>query len=191
MTSAVRVGGRRLHSLARQGIEIERAPRRVTIHGLDVLEMGESHLVLDVRCSKGTYVRTLAADLGQALGTVAHLEELRRTHVGILSVDGAFPAAELAGTTVDELVERASLSAAAALGAWPAVKLGAEDDARVRHGMLPVQSPSSDRKAGERVRLLSETAGLLALAEVVTIPDHAAPSWRLLRVLEAPDPVEP
>ena len=83
MVSAVKVGGRRLHELARQGIEIERAPRPVTIHRIDVAPTADP-LVYAVRveCSSGTYVRTLAADLGTALGGGAHLRALRRTAIG-------------------------------------------------------------------------------------------------------------
>lgn len=94
MVSAVKVGGRRLHELARQGIEVERAPRPVTIHALDVSPgPGDEPAVftLAVTCSSGTYVRTLAADLGTALGGGAHLRNLRRTAVGPFTLDEAVP----------------------------------------------------------------------------------------------------
>ena len=90
MVSAVKVGGRRLHELAREGIEIERAPRRVTVHRFMVDAGPEPDvLVIDVECSPGTYVRTLAADLGRMLGGGAHLRNLRRTAVGELVIDDA------------------------------------------------------------------------------------------------------
>jgi tRNA pseudouridine55 synthase len=95
MVSAVKVGGRRLHELAREGIEIDRAPRPVTVHRFDVepIEAGGPHPVYraHVECSSGTYVRTLAADLGAALGGVAHLRALRRTAVGAFTLDVAVP----------------------------------------------------------------------------------------------------
>ena len=83
MVSAVQVGGRRLHELAREGIEIERAPRPVTVHAFDV-EATDEPLVYRARveCSSGTYVRSLALDLGRALGGGAHLRNLRRTAIG-------------------------------------------------------------------------------------------------------------
>ena len=83
MVSAIKIGGRRLHELARQGIEVERAPRPVVVHAFDV-ELGPEPgvLAIDVACSAGTYVRTLAADLGHLLGGGAHLRNLRRTAVG-------------------------------------------------------------------------------------------------------------
>jgi tRNA pseudouridine55 synthase len=83
MVSAVSVGGRRLHELARQGIEVERAARPVTVHRLEVLPGSEPGTFrIEVDCSSGTYVRTLAADIGAALGGGAHLRRLRRTAVG-------------------------------------------------------------------------------------------------------------
>lgn len=83
MVSAVKVDGKRLHQLAREGIEVERAPRPVTIHRFAVAPT-RNPLVLtaEVECSSGTYVRTLAADLGHLLGGGAHLRELRRTAIG-------------------------------------------------------------------------------------------------------------
>ena len=83
MVSAVRVGGRRLHELAREGVEVERAPRPVTVYRFDVpAEVEPGVFAVEVECSSGTYVRSLAADLGRALGGGAHLRTLRRTAVG-------------------------------------------------------------------------------------------------------------
>src|SRR5436309_241316 len=79
MVSAVKVGGRRLHELARQGVEVERQPRRVTVHRLDVAAAGDGIYRMSVDCSSGTYVRTLAADIGAALGGGAHPAHLRRS----------------------------------------------------------------------------------------------------------------
>jgi tRNA pseudouridine55 synthase len=90
MVSALKVDGRRLHELAREGIEVEREPRPVTIHELAVAEGPEPGVhTLSVACSSGTYVRTLAADIGTALGGGAHLRNLRRTAVGPFTLDDA------------------------------------------------------------------------------------------------------
>ncbi len=92
MVSALRVDGKRLHELAREGIEVERAPRPVTIHRFDVVGWAEAGVLgIDVECSAGTYVRTLADDLGRLLGGGAHLRNLRRTHVGAFTLDEAAP----------------------------------------------------------------------------------------------------
>ena len=102
MVSAVQVGGRRLHQLAREGVEIEREPRRVTVHRFEIFPGGAGSGVeepstpgsamvfgIDVECSSGTYVRSLAADLGRALGGGAHLRRLRRTAIGPFTLDRA------------------------------------------------------------------------------------------------------
>ena len=90
MFSAVKVGGRRLHEIAREGGEVERAPRPVTVHRFDVTPTGDPLVwKADVECSSGTYVRTLAADLGTSLGGGAHLTGLRRLSVGSFTIDGA------------------------------------------------------------------------------------------------------
>ncbi len=87
MVSAIRVDGRRLHELAREGLEVERAPRPVTIHRFDVVDWtAPGVLAVEVECSAGTYIRTLADDLGRLLGGGAHLRNLRRTHVGAFTL---------------------------------------------------------------------------------------------------------
>lgn len=89
MYSALKRDGRPLYELARQGLEVERAARQVTIHALDLLDFADAELTFFVRCSKGTYVRTLAEDIGAALGCGAHLRALRRVGVGALEVKDA------------------------------------------------------------------------------------------------------
>lgn len=90
MVSTLKVDGRRLHSLAREGVEVERSPRRVAVYRLDTRPTEEPGIFrMDVECSSGTYVRVLAADLGVALGGVAHLRALRRTAIGDFRVEDA------------------------------------------------------------------------------------------------------
>ena len=87
MYSAIRVAGRRLYELARKGVEVERAPRDIEIYALDVIAYRWPLLHLDVRCSKGTYIRSLADDIGQLLGCGGFLVTLRRTSVGPVGLD--------------------------------------------------------------------------------------------------------
>jgi tRNA pseudouridine55 synthase len=89
MVSAIRVDGQRLHELAREGIEIEREPRPVTVYRCDVTEVGNGVISLDVSCSSGTFIRSIAADLGRLLGGGAHLTNLRRTTVGAFTLADA------------------------------------------------------------------------------------------------------
>ena len=95
MVSALKVDGKRLHELAREGIEIERAARPVTVHSFKVLAVCGNEIDIDVACSSGTYIRTLAADLGTLMGGGAHLKNLRRTSIGRFAVADA--------VTLDEL----------------------------------------------------------------------------------------
>ena len=127
MVSAVSIGGRRLHELAREGIEVERACRPVTVYRLEVSAGSEPGTFrIEVDCSSGTYVRTLAADLGAALGGGAHLRRLRRTAVGSF-VDGV---------GLDELGPEHVLAPAAAVAHLPPVTAGPELAEAVGYGKV-------------------------------------------------------
>jgi len=129
MVSAVKVGGRRLYELAREGTEVERAPRPVVVHRFDV-EPGPEKGVFAVRveCSSGTYVRTLAADLGSALGGGAHLRALRRTAIGPFTLEGATP--------LDSLGPPSVLAPLAAVAYLERVVVGADIAGEVGHGAV-------------------------------------------------------
>ena len=134
MHSALKKDGRALYEYARAGIEVERSPRRVTIHRLDIVDWQGETLVIDVECSKGTYIRTLAADLGEALGCGAHLAALRRTASGPLRVEHALTLEALAA--LDEAARDALLLPPDALVAdWPALQLPADEAARFLTGL--------------------------------------------------------
>jgi len=139
MHSALKHQGRPLYELARQGIEVTREARTVTIHALDWLGLDGTSLTLRVRCSKGTYIRTLAADLGQMLGCGAHLTTLRRTAVGDLDLTGAVTLAELATLTEAERQQRLQ-PVDALLRSLPRVDLDEPAADRFSHGN-PVDLP--------------------------------------------------
>ena len=129
MVSAVRVGGRRLHELARAGAEVERAARPVVVHRLDAEPAGEPGVVrIEVDCSSGTYVRALAADVGAALGGGAHLRNLRRVAVGSFGLAEARP--------VEALSPEAVLPPVAALRDYPSVAVPPELAPAVAHGRV-------------------------------------------------------
>jgi tRNA pseudouridine55 synthase len=105
MVSAVKVDGKRLHELAREGKEVEREPRPVTVHRFDVTATDDPLVYrAEVHCSSGTYIRTLAADLGTALGGGAHLRKLRRTSVGPFTLDDATTVEDISPTPVVDLL---------------------------------------------------------------------------------------
>lgn len=139
MHSALKRDGRPLYELARQGIEVERAARAVTIHALEVLDFAGDVLRIRVRCSKGTYIRVLAADIGQVLGCGAHLTALRRTAVADLDLMHAVTLAEIeALDEVDRMKRLAPVDAL--LQSLPVLTLEGEVAARFRHGN-PVNLP--------------------------------------------------
>ena len=140
MHSALKRDGRPLYELARQGIEVERAPRAVTIHEIECLEFSGDLLRLRVKCSKGTYIRVLAADIGAALGCGAHLAALRRTEVGDLTLAGAVSLADL--ECLDESQRLARLAPVDAL-LQSLARVDAGDDAALRfsHGN-PIDLPA-------------------------------------------------
>ena len=102
MYSALKQGGRRLYDLARQGIEVEREARRVNIYELILLEWGADYLDLEVHCSKGTYIRSLAVDIGAELGCGGHVEQLRRIAVGKFGLDEAVSLSSLEALADEE-----------------------------------------------------------------------------------------
>ncbi len=128
MVSAVKIGGRRLHALAREGIEVDRPPRPVSVYRFDVSPgLTPGVFRIEVECSSGTYVRVLAGDLGAALGGGAHLRNLRRTRIGSFSVEDA--------RLVDELTPALVLTPAQALRDLDQVVVPADVQKHVARGL--------------------------------------------------------
>jgi tRNA pseudouridine55 synthase len=159
MVSAVRVGGRRLHELARAGEEVERTPRPVTVHAFSVHAIDGEPLRwrAEVTCSSGTYVRTLAADLGTALGGGAHLTDLRRTAVGPFTEAEAIP--------LDQLDPTSLLTPAQALRWMPSVDADDATALDVAYGrVLPAERFGPPDMPGPW-RILGADGALLAVYE--------------------------
>ena len=102
MYSALKQGGQRLYDLARKGVEVPREPRKVSIYELCLLEFGANYLDLEVHCSKGTYIRSLAVDIGESLGCGGHVEQLRRLAVGKFDLGQAVPLSRLEALSDEE-----------------------------------------------------------------------------------------
>ena len=176
--SAVKVQGRKAYEMARKGEEVELAPRKITVHHLEVLEWAPPEVVIDVHCSSGTYVRSLANDLGTTLGCGAYLVGLRRTKSGRFSLRDATPLRKLqeafnAGNWYQYLIP-----AAEALAEWPAVELSPDDVENVRHGHRIKADPTA--KPGS-VRGVSTQGELVALMELVT-GETGEPEWQPKKV---------
>jgi len=157
MVSAVKVGGRRLHELARAGEAVERDARPVTVYRFDVLaEPAPGVFTIDVECSSGTYVRVLAADLGRALGGGAHLRHLRRTAVGGFSVNEA--------RAVEALDLDAVLSPLEAMRGYPRVMVAGAMVDDVRHGRV-LEASALDVEGDGPWAVLDSGGALLAVYE--------------------------
>jgi tRNA pseudouridine55 synthase len=172
--SAVKVQGRKAYEIARNGEEVELEPRTINVYSLDLLEWSPPEAVVDVFCSSGTYVRSLANDLGKALGCGAHLVGLRRTKSGRFTLRDAVPLRRLqesftAGNWYQHLIP-----AAEALGDWPMIELDADQVELVRHGhRVPAEADSTGWARG-----VSEAGDLVALMEV----DLATQEWQPRKV---------
>ncbi|MBN1250314.1 MAG: tRNA pseudouridine(55) synthase TruB [Anaerolineae bacterium] len=148
MYSAIKVHGTRLYERARRGEEVERDPRLVTVYSLTILDWVSPDLTFDVACSSGTYIRSLAHDIGQALGCGGHLRALRRTASGPFTLEQSRSLDDLQHLQNTGRFGEALLPATAALGSMPVMMLTPDQERAVRFGQTIALT-------------LSETAGLV------------------------------
>ena len=178
MYSALKHQGRRLYELARAGVTVDREPRPVHVRSLEIARYDPSEPVFVLRCSKGTYVRTLAEELARRAGTVAHLTELRRLAVepfdatGMVSMEAVEHAAACGETALNSLLAPMDT----AVGYLPRMELTPPEALRLRHGQ-PVQLAIGESPAGP-VRLYDERGLFLGMGEV--LPDRGIVPLRLL-----------
>jgi tRNA pseudouridine55 synthase len=182
MYSAVHHQGQRLYELARQGIEVPREPREVVIHALDVEDVSGESVRLSIVCGKGTYIRTLAGDLGAALGCGATVARLVRTRVGPFTLDDATPWDALCTAPTPTLWARVQ-PAAAMLAGWPAVRLDARSAERFEHGQAAEVAPPGVSD-GILVRVHAADGRMLGVGEVALGGRQTRP----VRILHADRP---
>ena len=176
MYSALKRDGVPLYRLARPGVEVERAERDITIHALELTAVDEGAIDFTVRCTKGTYVRVLAADVGRALGTVAHLERLRRTAVGPFRIADAKGPDELNSTPVSAWP---LVSIASALGSVRRLTVGPRELAALRHGQQESWRELPAGRVGEAALLVDGGGRVTAVLEMAA----EAAGWRLVRLI--------
>lgn len=167
MVSAVKHQGKRLYELARQGKTVERTPRRVSVYSIEVtdFEPGErAEAEMTVRCSSGTYIRTLCADMGERLGCGAHMSMLERTRVGRFAVDDAVTPEELAVAKDEGRLESVLCSIEDAVSDMPSVRVGAEDEAGVLHGSALRADAAGEE--GDAVVMISPGGHLLGIGVI-------------------------
>ena len=191
MYSAIKVDGKRLYKLARAGIEIERKARPVEIHGIQILEFATPKLVLEVECGKGTYIRSLAHDVGDALGCGGHVADLERI------LCGGFPVEE--SVTLEQLEE-----AVGTQGGWQeylfpvdrvlmglkSITLGQQAEDHLRHGQpVAPDRPEVERAYLEECRAYNSEGVFMALVRF----DRPTNTWQPVKVFQiaAPSPYAP
>jgi tRNA pseudouridine55 synthase len=179
MYSALKHHGTPLYKLARRGIEVEREPRKVVIENFLLEVVDDGSLRFSLTCSKGTYIRTLAVDIGQALGCGAHLAALRRTGFGPFVIENAVPLSQCV-----DLLEQGTLpllSLTAALKHYPAVVVTTEVATLVRQGRQEVlpQVLSEPDEINKPTQLLGADGELVAMVQ------HRDQQWQFLRVFAA------
>jgi len=161
--SAVKVQGERAYNMARRGEEVDLAPRIIHVHSLDLLEWAPPEVVIDVHCSSGTYVRSLAHDIGEQLGIGAHLVGLRRTRSGRFTLRDAVSLRRLREAFEQGTWAQHLIPAAEALADWPAVELDQAGLEKVRNGN-PI--PAEEGAKG-LARAVSEQGDLVAIVELI------------------------
>ncbi|MBI1423078.1 MAG: tRNA pseudouridine(55) synthase TruB [Gammaproteobacteria bacterium] len=167
MHSAIKMQGQPLYKLAHQGIEVERQPRQVTIHSLRLTRFEGDEFAFDLHCSKGTYVRTLAEDIGEILGCGAHLSALRRTQVGPFELSHAVTLEQLEQTAAETGMaglDKLLIPMDQALDQWPAVHLSDNSAYYVRQGQAVqvAKAPTSGW-----VRLFASNDDFLGVGQIL------------------------
>jgi tRNA pseudouridine55 synthase len=162
--SAIKIKGRKAYEMAREGEEVDMQPRKINVYSLELLEWAPPEAVIDVYCSSGTYVRSLAHDLGEKLGCGAHLIGLRRTKSGRFTLRDAVPLRKLRDAFEDGSWYQYLIPAAEALSDWPSIELDQDQVDAIRHGH---RIQTVDGPQAEMARGISEQGELVALLEYV------------------------
>ncbi len=165
--SAKKVGGRRAYELARAAVAVELEPVKVQIYDLALLEVNGADARLRVECSGGTYVRSIAHDLGRRLGCGAHLNELRRTASGEFEIAQAKTLAELEAMAAEDRLEEALVPAARMLPAFPTVFVDDTTAAHIRAGRNFPASPFRAAAPSRHVKAVTRAGELVAIGEAV------------------------
>lgn len=161
MYSAVKIGGKKLYELARKGKEVERKPREIEIISLEVTDGTENDFVLDVRCSKGTYIRTLCNDIGDALGCGGCMSSLRRIQAGAFCIENAHSIEGIKSSCEDGTAEELILPVDTLFAEYPRLTVSEKTEKKLRCGNL-VSVDAADGLC----RVYSQTGEFLLLGKV-------------------------
>lgn len=160
MYSAIKVGGRKLYELARRGESVERKPRRVTIDKLDIIGENDGDYILDVVCSKGTYIRTLCNDIGDTLGCGGCMSSLRRVKAGAFSIEKAHTIDEIQAAADNGGLDEIIIPVDRLFSAYPELTVRDTAEKKLRNGnVIKLAAPNGT------YRVYTETGGFLLLGE--------------------------
>ena len=162
MYSAIQVNGERLYNLARNGIEIERKARSITIFSIDIVKIDLPEIVIDVHCSKGTYIRTLASDIGDKLGCGGTIKALERTQCGIFSIENAITPDTLMELSAKEEIESVLIKVDELFKHYRKIKLDKKRADRVKNG-VPIYYKTGSQN--EIFRVYDENDVFIALSK--------------------------
>ena len=161
MYSAIKVGGKKLYELARQGESVERKPRRVTIDKLEIIGENDGDYILDIVCSKGTYIRTLCNDIGDALGCGGCMSSLRRVKAGVFSIEQAYTIDEIQAAANNGELDASLISVDRLFSEYPALTVSDMAEKKLCNGnIIKLVSPNGI------YRVYSQTGVFLLLGEV-------------------------
>lgn len=172
--SAIKIKGRKAYEMAREGEDFDLQPRKINVYSLELLEWAPPEAVIDVYCSSGTYIRSLANDLGKMLGCGAHLIGLRRTKSGRFTLRDAVPLRKLRESFDDGSWYQYVIPAAEALSDWPSIELTEANVDAIRHG----HRVPGEAGIGKMARGISLEGELVALLEF----DPASNEWQPKKV---------
>ncbi len=191
MYSAIKVKGQRLYKLARAGIEVEREPRPVEVYSIEVVQSSGENLVLDVKSGRGAYMRSLAHDLGEALGCGGHVADLERLACGAFLAESAVTLEQLEGAAAEPSGwEKFLLPVDWVLRDLKSISVGRQAEQYLRHGQsVSLSDPQLEAGYLEQFRAYSSDGRFLALVRF----DRAANAWRPVKVfqIDSPSPYAP
>ena len=194
MFSAIKRNGVPLYKLARKGVEVERKARTVTIYSFDLVNVELPRIFFRVACSKGTYIRTLAGDIGTRLGCGGSLEALRRTRSGQFFLEKSINLSVLQEMSKDDVAAQRLLSPVQALASLPAIVVNDRIADKVRHGIsVGIGEVENELQHAileplKKIIIINREGQLLAVAETVSLEKNSGedlsrlPAWKLLRV---------
>lgn len=161
MYSAVKIGGKKLYELARKGESIERKPRHITVFDLEITGRSDDDYILDVVCSKGTYIRTLCHDIGETLGCGGCMSSLRRIKSGVFSVEDAYTISEIQEAADRGEADKLLLPTDTLFAGYPELRADADDEKKLKNGnVISTAAPDG------RFRVYSESGEFLLLGDV-------------------------